>query len=277
MPDRSIPLYRVEPARASVGPVLSWTYAGSLDAALIVILWGATLAAMSPGTENPLVFPLLAASVWLAYTADRWLDARKAAVGSPVMEPHHRTIWRVRKGMALAWVLILATAILAAHMGLDGATLVSGWILAVCALVYTIQVQSASKPRGSGRRSLETGLFLAAAVAVFVHPRTPGLLACMLSLGVLFSINCQLVARMEGSSREENTLVHALPAILGLPTLGLLGRIYPPGWMWVFVSALACLQAVAIIAPVFRLGGLHGRFLYDMALVVPPSLFLLFR
>jgi hypothetical protein len=147
--------------------------ATSLLEASIGVAWQAAFAhavnAHVPLSRQALVF----AGLWLVYTADRWLDARKPGEYLPTSYRHRFAVRHQRALLALWGVVLLSSLALAARY-LHPEEWRSCLLLLAAALGYTALVQS-SQPTArwfvrSGAKQVAVAALFASGVTLFVAP-----------------------------------------------------------------------------------------------------------
>src|SRR5690606_31878180 len=87
---------------------------------------------------------LVFACVWLGYTADRWLDARRREAEQSARHDWHR---RHARASGAAWVATLAAALAVAWRSLSADELRAGVALAAASAAYTVVAQASRGTR----------------------------------------------------------------------------------------------------------------------------------
>jgi hypothetical protein len=184
----------------------------SLDAAAVAVVWQAAVAreaGASPGWAQVFV---LGCSVWLAYTADRWIESWRAGP-RPVLTPRHRFHQRHRTGVLVAMMAGLLADVAVALTWLGPDDLTAGLILTAAVLTYLVSHQWLHR-HASWRvpKELLIASLLTAGVWLFVREAGPARLAVPLSLfWLLCFTNCVLISRWEaGIDRQQGQTSIAL-------------------------------------------------------------------
>ena len=105
-----------------------WPTVLSLDAPIVVVAWQfllASVAGVRLGWPHGFV---LAASVWLSYSADRWIEGWRLAPAS-IRTARHSFYQRRRWLLFLIWLAVLAANLAVALTRLSRQELVSGWLI----------------------------------------------------------------------------------------------------------------------------------------------------
>ncbi len=137
-----------------------WPNVLALDAALIAVGWQQVLAMGGLGLAAAVVLGL---SVWLVYTADRWLDAR-ALRPDQLVTARHRFARRWQKEIILIWGTVLVADVAIALGGLSREQLQAGFALLGVTLLYAVAVHRRWK---IPKELLVAGIFTAG-VCLFV-------------------------------------------------------------------------------------------------------------
>ncbi len=114
-------------------PIPQWLNALSLDAVAVAVAWHLLL---DGDQTNGCQTITLALIVWLVYTADRWLDARRLSWGEPRMLRHDFAA-RHAHPIRLAWCLIAAVT-LCLITTLPRQLITHSAALAGCVLIYAL-------------------------------------------------------------------------------------------------------------------------------------------
>jgi len=243
----------------SLRETLLWPNRLALDAALVGVGW---LGAFSAHLVAPMTAPaylVLAASIWLVYGSDRWLDSRNR-YWKELPTARHQLAARWRGHFLSVWMVILVATIATALISLDGQSLAAGSaVLALC-LIHTACSQRPAVRRLT--KELCVGVIFGAGTGVFfagssLPPAdTFALLIGLLALAIACFANCVLVARWEVTIDQK----------LGRQSLALaLGRrssrlgIY--AWLTAFTGLVAGFflwPALGLCAYGLLLGGIDG-------------------
>ena len=117
-----------------------WPTVLSLDAPIVVVAWQfllASVAGVRLGWPHGFV---LAASVWLSYSADRWIEGWRLAPAS-IRTARHSFYQRRRWLLFLIWLAVLAANLAVALTRLSRQELVSGWLIGPPVLAYLLSPQ----------------------------------------------------------------------------------------------------------------------------------------
>jgi len=264
-----------------------WLTILSLDAPLVAVAWQRALgrALRLPVAADRAV--ILAASVWLAYCADRWIEGWRLAPGQVQTQRHWFHLrWRIP--VLVAWLAVLVGTVTLAAERMTSREFRAGLLLLGPVAAYLLSHQLVHRHhRWRAPKEICVALLLTGGVACFPLAARPDLLpAAALPLtwfALLCFANCVLIARWEA----EVDLSHGQTSIaLQYPPSQHLGRLLP--WAIGLVAAAiapwnaargvaACASASGLL-----LGGidlLHHRFgrqlsrvLADLALLTPFAL-----
>jgi len=260
----------------------------SLDAPLVVIAWQWLIARTLDLPLTTAAVLVLAASTWLAYAADRWIEGWRLAP-QQVQTHRHGFYQRHRRGIAAIWLAMLYTDLQTAWRGLSARELLAGALLLAAVLVYLLSHQFLHRHRRWRLpKELCVALLLTGGVAVFLvgspagAPRAIGTL--LTAFGALCLANCALISLWE---RDVDTahgqtslalqlqrgrfLIRALPWALGLIALGFTTHVSPaerPFWWCAAASGL--FLGLVDLAHAKRLFGRQpARVLADLAMLTP--------
>jgi len=218
-----------------------WPNVLAIDAALIAVLWQATLAR---ALELPLAVPayfVLGLSVWLTYMGDRLYDVKSREIAM-LLSARHQFAKRFRRGLWFIWFAVLAVNLVSATQ-LSPAQLKHGVFLLVVCLSYTLLNQKLS--RRFFPKELCVALIYAGGVVVFIPVSVP--LIFMGGFTGLCLLNCLLIGAKEKSIDAE-LRVHSLAPLVAEQWLGwlaicsaisMLGIGGAWGWPWAWPLALS--------------------------------------
>jgi hypothetical protein len=130
------------PALADGARISWWQWATvlSLDAPLVLIGWQAVLAqAARVRLGWPHAF-VLAVSVWLSYSADRWIEGWRLAPDA-IRTARHAFYQRRRWLLFLLWMAILGADVAVALTRLSPREFASGWLVVPPVLAYLLSHQ----------------------------------------------------------------------------------------------------------------------------------------
>jgi hypothetical protein len=173
----------------------------SLDAPAVVVLWQGLLAATASVALRAPEVAVLGLSVWLAYSADRWIEGWRLAPGS-VRTHRHLFYQRLRWPMAAAWAAVLALDLAVSLRGLDPSELRAGLLLLLPVSAYLLSHQLVHRnSRWRAPKELCVALLLAAGAAVFVAVRPGSRHLAVALASALFALlcfsNCALISLWE--------------------------------------------------------------------------------
>jgi len=183
-----------------------WPTVLSMDAPLVCVAWYALLARVV-GTRA--AWPqavVIGASVWLAYAADRWIEAWRLAPGDIRTERHHFYL-RHRWPVALVWVCVFALDVAVAVVALSARHLIAGGVLAVLVLLYLLSHQLVHRHRRwRVPKEVCIAILLTAGVCIFLPAAAnPAALTTSATLFALLCFsNCALISHWE----REVDLIH---------------------------------------------------------------------
>ena len=264
-----------------------WPTVLSLDAPAVALLWQALLARIA---GVPLAAPrpfVLGASIWLAYSADRWFEGWRVAP-EQIRTKRHYFYQRWRWPVAAGWVLVLIADLVASLRGLSRRELTVGLALLGLVLAYLLSHQLVHRHRrGRVPKEVCVACLLGAGVAVFIAPNaTWAQLRPVAGLWLLFLFlclaNCALISVWENTvdqSQGQTSLARqfswgaafgrAAPWLAGLAAVLLWHASRGP----VAAGAGAAGASGALLAVVDRgerrLGWAAARVLADVALLTP--------
>ncbi|WP_146180262.1 hypothetical protein [Opitutus sp. ER46] len=188
------PRHDSRPPAGSPGAALhprwwQWPTVLSLDAPAVVMAWQALLGAsagVAIGWAETLV---VGASVWLAYAADRWLEAARLPLAR-LRTPRHRFYADHRRAVVVAWVLVLVADVALALRELDRRELTTGLVLLAPVLLYVLSHQFLHREaRGRVPKEIIVALLITGGAAVFVLA-APGIDSAVIgpALGLLAAV-----------------------------------------------------------------------------------------
>jgi hypothetical protein len=284
----------MQPGVASRARWWLWPTILSLDAPAVAVLWQG-LIARSAGVENaPPETAVLGASVWLAYSADRWIEGWRL-IPENIRTHRHRFYQRWRWPILAIWIVVLSADVFEALRGLTSAEFRAGVLVLLAVAAYLLSHQLAHRKfRWRAPKEVCVALLLGAGAAVFAAGK-PGAdlrgMAVPLALFVMLCFsNCALISVWEDEidrSHGQDSLAlqfrraagfsQTLPwVIAALSGAVLLGPSYEAR------EAAACAAVSGILLGAVnlaerRLGWAAARVLADVALMTPAATFLLRR
>jgi len=257
----------------------------SLDAPVVVLGWQAVLAhvaRVSLGWPHAFV---LAASVWLAYAADRWIEGWRLEPDA-IRTARHAFYQRRRWAIFALWFTVLTADVVVALTRLPLAEFEAGWLLLPPVLAYLLSHQLVHRDHAwRAPKEACVALLLGAGVALFplAHPGPyhRNLWPTLVLFVLLCFANCALISVWEREvdrSHGQTSLalqdgsagwIHFMPWIVA--GLALIFGIVADGNAR---TAAACaggsgllLAVVDLLHP--RLGMRLARVLADVALLTP--------
>lgn len=175
----------------------SWLNRFSLDAVWVALAWQAIFARgfLDRWASGPEMF-CLAAATWLIYAADRLLDARSLDLSRPHTQRHRFHHDHAGK-LAVAWGCVLVSASVVAVRHLPGDQRRTGILIVAAVLLYGASVHFV--PTANVPKPWLVGFLFASGVAAvaWTMPITFPWVAATLLTGIVFGLNCHLVARSE--------------------------------------------------------------------------------
>jgi hypothetical protein len=214
-----------------------WPTILSLDAAAVAVAWQWLLART---VHDPLLWPhqyVLGAAVWLAYSADRWIEGWLLSP-EKMQTQRHRFYYRHRWSTFAVWLLILVSAVVTALGELTAREFQAGLIMLVPVLVYLLSHQLLHRNHPLRvPKELCIAFLLTAGVACFTLVRIPEptrLLGVPLVLFALLCFaNCALISIWEDEVDRHHgqtsftrqypgsrAMVHLLPWVITILALG---------------------------------------------------------
>lgn len=171
---------------------LPWLTSLSLDAPLVAVVWQQAVAETISANLDWQHHILIFLSVWLGYSADRWLDAWKHELNITQRHAFHAS----RRWTLLAiWICVLALSISLAVVSLQPDELKRGILLAIASLLATAIIQLGSnKNRHGVAKSLLTSGLVTASVLVFLPPAlVREEIPNVIMVFFLFNLNCSCI------------------------------------------------------------------------------------
>jgi hypothetical protein len=269
-----------------------WPTVLSLDAPAVALAWQWEMARAAGVTLGVAPRFVLAASVWLSYAGDRWLEGLRLAPAQ-ILTHRHSFYQRRRRAIAVVGTAVLAADLAVAERYLPPADLMAGLVLLGAVLAYLLSHQLIHR-RKPWRLPKEAcvALLLTSGAALFVLAGRPALwLSLSAPLGLFAGLcfaNCALISRWErevdrghgqtslvrqfrGAAAFSRALPWALAALAAVAAVAApeCGR---PAALCACASGLL-LGLVDLAEP--RLGRQAARVLADVALLTPAGPLLL--
>lgn len=277
----------------------------SLDAVAIGLTWQLIFTLQFLDRfPSPVESSIIGSAIWLAYTADRSLDARRLRFDLP-HSSRHAFHHKFLKLIFFIWIVILCSCLTLVVKFTSAAQVKWGLICLPLVLVYLLNAQKNSRPVRLFPKELQAGLIFAFGISLACWQAAPpnfnySLLTATLVTGTLFSINCATIAYWERQldtaqtfvawTSQKNTTLAPIALALALQFL-LIFVMFVFGMLPAFttnclLSSAACL-AVVIFSnqqhtqcsgelgnhelPLIR--NLKFReFLADIAFILPPAI-----
>jgi hypothetical protein len=265
-----------------------WPTVLSLDAPVVAVLWQWEASRLA-GARDRLSWALvLGVSVWLAYAADRWIEAVRLEP-ERIRTARHSFYGRQRVAVGVTWVVLLAADVSTALVRLDRRSVGAGLVLLAAVAAYLLSHQLVHRHhRWRVPKEACVALLLTAGVALFplaapgVAPRPvaveliPFLLLCFANCALISSWEREVdeshgqtsLARQAGPAAP---LIHFLAPAIAAGSLGLALRSAGPERE----AALCAAGAGFLLFLVDRFQGRGGwrlaRVLADAALMTPAA------
>ena len=188
----------------------------SLDAPLVAVLWQGLFAQVLGATLAWHHVLLLAAPVWLVYSADRLFDGWQRHPRDAQTRRHHFYIVR-RKEVAGVWVAVLAASLLTALLTLRPGELAGGLLVLGATLGYLARLHLFPETKLVVPKEVQVALLFGAGVALFLVPSgSPWRMLPPLALFTLLcALNCAFISRWEAATDTQRHL-----SLLRYPRLG---------------------------------------------------------
>ncbi len=263
-----------------------WPTVLSLDAPLIAVLWQALFAQVFGVSLAWYYVFLLAAPVWLVYSADRLFDGwQRHPEGAQTRR--HRFYIVYRKEVVGVWLAVLVVSLLAALLTLRPIELLGGLLVLSATLGYLARLHLSPGTKLIVPKEVQVALLFGAGVALFLVPSLEfpwRILSPLVLFTLLCALNCAFISHWEAAtdtqqhlsllrySRLEGRLLHvalALTCVGVLFTSAFSGA--APLYGAVAGSALALFELERT-----HLGPAALRVLGDAALLTPAPLLIAF-
>jgi len=183
-----------EPIRV---PAWSWVNLLSLDAVAIGSFWQAVFTFEFCG-RAPAAYEaaVIALSIWMVYTADRLFDSLRLDLGRP-HTLRHRMHYEYRNALITVWVGCLVIDVILIASCASESQLRWGYVAVAAVLAYSAGVHLVGAVRSWIPKELQAGVVFAFGVGLPAWAETSlrvDLIASTLMAGVLFTVNCLLIA-----------------------------------------------------------------------------------
>jgi hypothetical protein len=169
---------------------LLWINVLSLDAPVVAVVWQDFFARCLHVPLAPAWRWLLAITAWLAYVADRWLDAWK--LGGAVT-PRRRFAQRHRAKIASVWMAMLLIGLWLAWTKLPSYLFQRGWMIAAVVAIYFFINQWRGLSHGlRGFKEISIAVLFGCATLIFVLPPDASLTLPIVWSAVVWCLVCFL-------------------------------------------------------------------------------------
>jgi hypothetical protein len=180
-------------------PWWEWPTVLSLDAPAVAVLWQGMLARSLGAPLHAHQVFILAASVWLAYAADRWFEAWRLA---HIYTRRHLFYLNNRWPTAGIWLGVFLGDVGVALLDLTPAELKAGLLLLVCVLLYLFSHQMVHRRSGwRAPKEICVAVLLGAGAALFPATEAEPMLRPLVPPLALFMLlcfaNCALISAWE--------------------------------------------------------------------------------
>lgn len=175
-----------------------WPTVLSFDAPVVLVVWQGAVANTADMTLDWAPRAVLAASIWVAYTIDRWLEALRLPP-SVVRTPRHAVHQRWRWPIAAATCGVFVADVAVAVLSLPGRDLAAGGVLAAAAACYVLSHQWLHRnARWRVPKEVVIAALLGGSVWLFVREGPPAVvLAATGLLSLLVLTNISLISSWE--------------------------------------------------------------------------------
>jgi hypothetical protein len=271
-----------------------WFTIFSLDAVTVAVAWQLLFARLAGARIGVTESVILGLSVWLAYTADRWIEGWRLAPENVLTQRHFFAV-RWRWPVFALWCVLLCVDLAVAFVGLSQREFVAGLILLAPVLIYLLSHQMLHRkhPWRLPKEICVAALFLGGTtvfVAAQPFANSTALWCLAASFGMLCFINLALISVWESeidAAQDQDSLAQKLgsqarfsqllPWIWTVLNLIVGLALAPAGWRTGFlcVAASSCLLGVlANFEP--RWGRQLARVLADTVLLTPVPVLIFF-
>ena len=270
-----------------------WPTILSLDAPAVAVVWQWLFAQTTGSTLSWFHHVILATAVWLAYSADRWIEGWRLP-REDVQTRRHLFYQHHRWTTFGIWLAIFISSIALSWQLLGATELKAGLLLLGPVLVYLLSHQLLHRQHLRVPKELCVALLFAAGIAIFslaqvsVDFHHGGIL--LILFGLLCFADCALISIWEDEVDRQHGqtslalqypgghwLVRLLPWIIALVSLGFIAHASP-----ISRVAFGCLSASSTLLGLIdlrqnSLGREWARVLADFALLTPLIPWLLIR
>jgi hypothetical protein len=284
----------MQPGVASRPRWWQWPTILSLDAPAVAVLWQGLIARSASVENGPPEMAILGSSVWLAYSADRWIEGWRLSPEN-IRTHRHRFYQRWRWPILAVWIAVLIADVLEAARGLSAAEFRAGLLVLLPVAAYLLSHQLAHrKIRWRAPKEACVALLLGTGAAVFAAAQpgaSLGGMAVPLAFFVILCFsNCALISVWENEvdrSHGQDSLAlqfrraagfsQALPWVIAALSGAVFLMPYHEAREAAACAAVSGILLGAVNLAERRLGWAAARVLADVALMTPAATFLLRR
>lgn len=282
----------MQPSVASRTRWWLWPTILSLDAPAVVVLWQALIARSARAANGAPEMLVLGSSLWLAYSADRWIEGWRLPPAA-IRTERHRFYQRGRWPILAAWLAVLGADVLEAIRGLSPGEFGAGVLLLLPVTAYLLSHQLLHRrSRWRAPKEACVALLLGGGAAVFAVGQPQADLRGMalpLALFILLCFsNCALISvwerevdRSHGQTSLALQFAGAAAFFRALPWwIAALAAFVGVAGVPHSRESVACAAASAILLGTVdlaerRIGRVGARVLADVALAAPAACLLL--
>ena len=184
-----------------------WPTVLSLDAPLIAVLWQALFAQVFGVSLAWYHVFLLAAPVWLVYSADRLFDGwQRHPEGAQTRR--HRFYIVYRKEVVGVWLAVLIASLLAALLTLRPVELLGGFLVLSATLGYLARLHLSPGTKLIVPKEVQVALLFGAGVALFLVPLGAPwrILSPLVLFTLLCALNCAFISHWEAATDTQQHL-----------------------------------------------------------------------
>ena len=248
------------------------------------VVWQALLARVADVSLTPAHRVVLAATVWLAYVLDRWLEGWHLH-WRDIRTARHHFYQRHRWPVAALWFIVAVADIFVAVTSLTARDVMAGALLLVPVLLYLLSHQLVHRHHRwrAPKELIVAALITSGAIVFLIGTSRPGIVLSSASLVALVCFtNCALISAWEREVDESHGQTSL--AIAAADHHWVFSQL---PWLVAVIAALACVETGAASRTVAacvgasgvllawvdraepRLGWQAARVLADVALLTP--------
>lgn len=263
-----------------------WPTVLSLDAPAVAVAWQGVVARETGGHPGRAGALVLALSIWLAYSADRWFEGFRLH-SSQVKTQRHRFYQVARWPMVVLWLVVLFADVVLALTRLAPAQIRAGFTLLPFSMVYVLSHQLVHREsRWRLPKEICVALLLTGGVYTLVAPTIPAghagraLLPLALFASLAFA-NCVLISfweRTVDAAHGQTSLVRQFASGFTISRLApwiaflfgvLIAILIPAARAAGTCAAISALLLLVLERTESRLGWEAARVLADAVLLTP--------